>query len=432
MEKSKNQVNFEEEYSQKPIPQSMRKHWFYAASVYIGMCAVLACSMAGGGLIYGLTLSQAILAMFLGLVTLLVFFYIPLGKIGAEQGLNTYMIGECAFGKRGSDIATSFIVTVIPCIAWYGIEVSIATQAMAAVIPMSKIVFNIVTLIFGIVFAFPAMYGIISMAWLNWISLPIMIYIIIFGVGKAIMGTGISGLWAYNPQQNMGLMWGINMQIGMIAVGCSFVADYTRWIKNKWSDMTYSGIVGLFPATSVLTIAGMIMALSATKLGVKEPWNIVEVMMKLGMPAMALVFVFLLQWTTCITSAYSSGLALNKVFGGSRFYLTLFSALVGTAFAISGIVSHFLGFVSILASWVTPVAGVIITEYFFVSRKSFIQKEGIYWPGLISVLIGGFVSWKVKFFIPAINGLVIGGLLYYIYHRALGLCVSTEYMVKAE
>ncbi|HHW03967.1 MAG TPA: hypothetical protein GXX35_14360 [Thermoanaerobacterales bacterium] len=167
MEKSKNQVNFEEEYSQKPIPQSMRKHWFYAASVYIGMCAVLACSMAGGGLIYGLTLSQAIVAMFLGLVALLVLFYIPLGKIGAEQGLNTYLIGECAFGKRGSDIATSFIVTVIPCIAWYGIEVSIATQAMAAVIPMSKTVFNIVTLIFGIVFAIPAMYGIISMAWLN-------------------------------------------------------------------------------------------------------------------------------------------------------------------------------------------------------------------------------------------------------------------------
>ncbi|WP_422448255.1 purine-cytosine permease family protein [Thermoanaerobacterium sp. DL9XJH110] len=426
MEKTNIQVNFEEEYSQKPIPQSMRKHWFYAASVYIGMCAVLAGSMAGGGLIYGLALWQAITAMFLGLVALLVLFYIPLGKIGAEQGLNTYLIGECAFGKRGSDIATSFIVTVIPCVAWYGIEVSIATQAMAAVIPMSKTVFNIVTLIFGVVFAIPAMYGIISMAWLNWVSLPIMIYIIIFGVGKAIMGTGIGSLWAYNPQQNMGLMWGINMQIGMIAVGCSFVADYTRWIKNKWSDMTYSGIVGLFPATSVLTIAGMIMALSATKLGVKEPWNIVEVMIKLGMPAMALVFVFLLQWTTCITSAYSSGLALKKVFGGSRFYLTLISALVGTAFAISGIVSYFLNFVSILASWVTPVAGVIITEYFFVSRKRFIQKEGIYWPGLISVLIGGLISWKIKFFIPAVNGMIIGGLIYYVYHKALGLCVAPE------
>lgn len=426
MEKQKSQVNIEEEYTQKPIPESIRKHWFYAGSVYIGMCAVLACSMAGGGLIYGLNLSQAIWAMLLGLLALLLFFYIPLGKIGAEQGLNTYLIGECAFGKRGSDIATSFIVTAIPSIAWYGIEVEIATQALAAVIPMSKAAFNILTVIFGIVFAIPAMYGILSMAWLNWISLPIMIYIIVFGVGKAILQTGISGLFAYSPAQNMGLFWGINMQIGMIAVGCSFVADYTRWIKNRWGDVAYSGIIGLFPATTILTTAGMIMALSATSLGVKEPWNIVEVMIKLGMPAMALVLVFLLQWTTCITAAYSSGLALNKVFGKSRFFLTLISAILGTVFAVSGIVSYFLNFVSILASWVAPISSVIITEYFFVSKRNFVRKEGIYWPGIISALIGGLIAWKSKFFVPALNGMIVSGIIYYGYHRILGLTAAKE------
>jgi cytosine permease len=419
---NKRQTSIEEEYSQKMIPSSQRKHWFYAASVYLGMCAVLACSMAGGGLISGLNLSQAIVSMIIGLIVLLVLFYIPLGKIGAEQGLNTYLVGECAFGKRGTDIATSFIVTAIPSIAWYGIEVEIATQALAAVFPMSRTTLAIATIAFGIIFALPAMYGILSMAWLNWVSLPVMAYIIIFGVGKALTEIGAGGLWAYAPQQNMGVMWGINMQIGMVAVGCSFVADYTRWIKNSWNQVSYSGIVGLFPASLVLTIAGMIMAISSTTLGVKEPWNIVEVMMKLGMPALALILVFLLQWTTCITAAYSSGLALNKVFGGSRFSLTLVAAILGTLLAITGIVSKFLGFIGILASWVTPIAGVIIAEYFFVSKGSFRPKEGIYWPGLIIALLGGFISWRFTFFVPAINGMIFSGLVYYIYHRALGLC----------
>lgn len=143
-DKKKNQVSFEEEYSQKTIPSELRRHWFYAASVYLGMCAVLACSMAGGGLIYGLKFSEAVAAMFGGLIALLILFYIPLGKIGTEQGLYTYYIGECAFGKYGSNIATSFIVTAIPCIAWYGIEVEIATQALAAIIPMSKTLYNII------------------------------------------------------------------------------------------------------------------------------------------------------------------------------------------------------------------------------------------------------------------------------------------------
>lgn len=423
---NKKQTFIEEEYSQKMIPASERKHWFYAGSVYLGMCAVLACSMAGGGLISGLTLKQSVVSMVLGLIALLLLFYIPLGKIGAEQGLNTYLVGECAFGKRGTDIATSFIVTAIPSIAWYGIQVEIATQALAAVFPMEKMAQSIVTVVFGIIFALPAMYGILSMAWLNWVSLPVMAYIIIFGVGKALAAIGVGGLWTYAPQQNMGIMWGVNMQIGMVAVGCSFVADYTRWIKNSWKDISYSGIVGLFPASLVLTIAGMVMAISSTTLGVTEPWNIVEVMMKLGMPALALILVFLLQWTTCITAAYSSGLALNKVFGGSRLILTLVSAIFGTLLAITGIVGKFLGFVGILASWVTPIAGVIIAEYFFVSKRNFHPKDGIYWPGLIIALLGGFVSWRLTFFVPAINGMIFSGLLYYAYHKALGLCYNSQ------
>jgi cytosine permease len=423
----KRQQNVEDEYSQKSIPASGRKHWFYAGSVYMGMCAVIACSMAGGGLISGLTLSQAIISMLLGLIALLVLLYIPLGKIGAEQGLNTYLIGECAFGKRGSDIATALIVTAIPSIAWYGIQTEIATQALAAVVPMTPTTQAIATIIFGIIFALPAMFGILSMAWLNWVSIPVMAFIIIFGVGRALTEIGASGFAAYVPPENLGVTWGVNMQIGMIVVGCSFVADYTRWIRNSWKDVSSSGIVGLFPASLLLTIAGMLMAISSTTLGnVQEPWNIVEVMIKLGMPAFALILIFLLQWTTCITAAYSTGLALNKVLGWSRFYLTLISAILGIFLAITGIVSKFLGFVSILASWVTPVAGVLIVEYFFVSKGHFRPKEGIYWPGLIIALVSGFISWRFTFFIPAINGMVISGLVYYLYHRALGLCYDQQ------
>jgi cytosine permease len=426
MDNNKTQIAYEEEYSKKMIPLTMRKHWFYAASVYFGMCAVMAASMGGGGLISGLTLSQSIIAMVLGIISLLVLFYVPLGKIGADEGINTYLIGECAFGKIGSNIATALVITALPSIVWYGIEVEIATQAIAAVIPMSKTVFILVNLIVGIIFALPAMYGILSMAWLNWVSIPVMLFITIYGVGKAIFMTGMSGIFSYAPQHNMGIMWGINLQIGMFAVGCSFIADYTRWIKNSWQDIISSGIVGLFPATIILTTAGMIMAISATNLGVSEPWNIVEVMIKIGMPAMALVLVFLLQWTTCITAAYSSGLALHKMFGGNRFYLTLFSALVGIILAISGIVSHFIQFISLLGSWVGPAASVIVTEYYFVSRKNFNKKEGIYWPGIISALIGGLISLKVKFFVPSITGMITSGLIYYIYHKAFAQKIQPE------
>ncbi len=425
-ENKRSQRSYEEEYSQKAIPESMKKHWMYPASVFLGMCAVLISSMAGGGLISGLTFVQAILAMVLGLVVLLVAFYIPLGKIGASEGVNTYVLGECAFGKMGSNIATSLLVTILPAAAWYGVGVSVATQALASVIPMSKAAFNIVTIILGILFATPAAFGILSMAWLNWLSLPVMAFVIVFGVGKALSITGMPGILAYTPEQNLGLLWGMNLQIGMITIGCCSVADYTRWIKDENGNVTKSGVVGLFPATMLLAIAGMMMALTSTQAGVTETWNIVQVMMSIGMPSLALILVFLLQWTTSITSSYSSGLALQKIFGGSRFVLTYVFAGLGTVFALSNIISKFMDFVTLLASWVPPIAGVMIAEYYFVSEKNFNSKEKIYWPGLISAAIGGFISWKFTFFIPAVNGLIIGGLVYYLYHKITGKCKSKE------
>jgi len=426
MSKENITVALEEKFAEAPIPQELRRHWKYPASIYMGMTAVIAACMAGGGLIYGLSFTQAVWAMILGLACLTFLFYTPLGKIGADQGLNTYLIGEAAFGSKGSNLATAFIITAIPCIAWYGIQVSIAAQAIAEAFGLGVTGTNVFMVIFGIIFAIPAMYGILGMAWLNYISIPLMLFIVIFGASKAIGVVGTEGVWAYQPEQNMGLMWGINMQIGMIAVGASFVADYTRWIKSKWSDITVSGIIGLFPFTILLTVSGMIMALSSTSLGVENPWNIAEVMAALGMPTFALILIFLLQWTTCITATYSSGLALKKVFGWSRFWWTLIAAILGIVLALSGIVNHFLGFVNILASWVTPAAGVLISEYFFVAKGRLNRKEGIYWPGIVSWLLGGLIAWKLKFFIPALNGLISSAVIYYVYHKLSVSSINEE------
>lgn len=415
MDKSKlSHLQIEEEFKIEPIPENERQHWLGTASIYMGMTAVIACAMGGGALISGLSFGKAILAMVLGLIALYVLIYIPIGKAGAEHGLNTYQLGEMAFGTIGSKLSTAFIVTIIPCVGWYGIETAIATQAITETFSLGLAVSNILTVIFGLIFALPAMFGIQSMVWLNYISIPVMFFIVIYGVIKAIVLLGgIDSILAYTPATAMTLGQGVNLQIGMLAVGAAFVADYSRWMKGRWSDMAFSGAVGLFPWALILTISGMIMAVSSTSLGVPDPWNIVSVMVKLGMPSIALVLIFLLQWTTAITAAYSSGLALSNVFPGSKFWWTLTAAVVGILLAISGIVNYFMPFVITLASWVAPVPAVMATEYYFVSRRRFLRKPGVYWPGIVAWFIGGLVSYGfTTFFVPAINGMILAAVLY--------------------
>lgn len=97
------------------------------------MVASLSAFAAGGSLVTSLTLTQSIIATLLTTLILIFVFYVPIGLIGAREGLNTYLIGESAFGSIGSNIATAFIITIIPCVGWYGVQVSIAADALTEV-----------------------------------------------------------------------------------------------------------------------------------------------------------------------------------------------------------------------------------------------------------------------------------------------------------
>lgn len=411
-------VNEEEgKYAQTPIPENKRKHWFTVAAIYFGMTAALSSFASGGALISGLSLAQSIFAIVAAVFLLVFVFYVPMGYIGAREGLNTYVIGESAFGVKGSNIATAFIITIIPCVGWYGVQVAIASEALNEVLGGNEALLPWIMIALGIIFCIPAMYGVISMAWLDYLAIPAIIIITIYGFNKAISITGLEGLWSFEPATQQSIVWGINLIVGSMVVGVSFVSDYTRWTKNKLSHVSLSGVVGIFPPMLILTVIAAMMGISASSLGdIDEPWNIAAVMKQLGLPLISLALVIIMQWSTNITSSYSAGLALTKVFGWSRFWWTLVAGILGTLLSLFGIMQYFIEFLGILAAFVSPAAGVIISEYFLVSKGTFNKKQGIYWPGILAWLIGGFSALFIPFFIPAINGVVIGALVYYVYH----------------
>ncbi|WP_340084322.1 cytosine permease [Siminovitchia sp. FSL H7-0308] len=412
-----NVIKSEEYYSTNPIPYKDRKSWLGVAAIFFGMTAAISSFATGGGLIVNLTLTQALLSLGIATAILLCLFYIPMGVIGAKEGLNTYMVGEAAFGKKGTNIATGMVIGALPAFGWYGVQVSIAAEALNQAFGGHTNLVPLFMIIIGLLFVVPALFGITSIAWLDYVSIPAILGITILGVIKVFNTSDLSHVLSYQPATTESLFWGINIVIGSMVAGASFAPDYTRWTHPKVSSVSLSGIVGIVAPLIILTLIGAMMALTATTLGVDEPWNISQVLSVLGLPAIALIFVILLQWTTNIVAAYSAGLALTKAFGWSRFWWTLIVAIVGTALSIFGIVKFFLLFLGLLAVFVSPVAGVLISEYFFVSKGQFNRKEGFYWPGIITWLIGGFVAYLIPYFIPAVNGFIISFVLYTVYHK---------------
>src|SRR5699024_7339134 len=119
---------------------------------------------------------------------------------------------------------------IIPCVGWYGVQVSIAADALSLGLGLSDEVWApIFMILLGVIFALPAMYGITSMAWLDYLSIPIILFITGFGVVKALGISGLEGIFSYQPEEAYTVVWGANLIIGSMVVGASFISDYTRW-----------------------------------------------------------------------------------------------------------------------------------------------------------------------------------------------------------
>src|SRR5699024_2505524 len=217
-----------------------------------------------------------------------------------------------------------------------------------------------------------------------------------FGFFKALSIGSVDGLLSYVPSDPQNIFWSINLSIGGMIIGLTFLPDYTRWMKSDKKQTLLAGFVGLSPELVLVSI-GLVMALTATTLGVDQPWNVALVLGALGLPAIAMFLVIILQWTTNITAAYSTGLALQKAFGGSRFWLTFLSGLIGTLLSIFGIIDHFIEFLNLLAILVSPIAGVIISDYFFTKKRN-LEVTNFHWSGVVSVIIGGVFAFLFPYF----------------------------------
>ncbi len=147
-------------------------------------------------------------------------------------------------------------------------------------------------------------------------------------------------------------------------------------------------------------------------------WDITEVLENLGFNWVAFLILLLAAWSTNVSNAYSGGLALNTVFPTmKRETLTIIAGLIGTAIAASGIIFKFQEFLGLLSMTISGIAGVMWVDYYILNKKSLKFKEGTNVVAILSWIVAFVVSFltdRYGIFIPPINAIIVGGLLYYL------------------
>ncbi|MFV0288788.1 MAG: cytosine permease [Mycoplasmatales bacterium] len=358
------------------VPQNERQSWIAVMFVWIGSMICLSSLLTGATIISGTNFIIAIIAACLGYGIILIITILQ-GIESTDLGKPTVVVSEMTYGKRGSRYIFSLIIG-IALIGWFRIQTEIAGDTLNILL---NDLFNInanvqiCSLIVGLLMLLTAIYGFKIMEYLNYVSVPLMIIVLCIAFFNAIMQNDISLLFSYEPEQHMSILQGLGIVVGSFIVGAVIAGDYTRFNKSR-KDTMKSAFLGIVPAGILLIIMGAVLTIFSGE------DDLTLVLVKyVNSSLLVYIMLLLATWTTNVTNAYSAGLAIInglQIKDKYRPHATSISGIIGTLLAIFGILDNLEIFLTILTALVTPIAGIMIADYWIKYKgntQKFINKK---------------------------------------------------------
>ena len=292
-----------EELILNPIPKDERTGWKAPLFNILGCNVAISELMVGGALIAGLSLRDLIGVSIAGNLLLVLILCLQ-GYMGCREGMNTYVLAQGAFGKKGGQMIIALILG-ITSFGWFGIQAGVAGLSLQKIFPSLNL--TLVVVVLGILMMLFAAMGFNTMALFNYIAVPPLILLMIWGVSQIVAGGNWEALWTYTPSNPISITDGINSVVGLIIVGAVISPDYLRYTRGI-KDIFYIGLIGFALISIFQQVAAGMIAMNAPS------WDITEVLAKQGFSSIAFLILLLAAWSTNLSNAYSGGLALKTLF----------------------------------------------------------------------------------------------------------------------
>lgn len=401
-----------EKKAMAPIGQDERQSWASIAFIWIGIIICVPMLMVGSLMASGLSLWEVIAVILIGFGITGGIMCLT-GIIGSDLGLPSAMVSTKGFGNTGSRVIVS-LISAVSAIGWFGIQTAFCGSAFSQLMLSS---FNVdfplwlSNIIWGAVMVWTAIYGFKFLKVLNYIAVPALLVLCVYGIVATLQGNGAQILASYHPSSPMPFVSAISTMVGLLATGMVISSDYSRYAKNR-SATVKATLIGVVPAALIVGITGAITSIVTGKS------DITAVFAGLGMPVISMVVLILATWTTNTGNAYVSGLAIVKVFNikdSKRPLTTLILGIIGTALALLGVANLLTDFLNFLSAAVPPVAGVMIADYWILGRgkkQHWHVVKGFNWIGVISWAAGFMIGFFVHVFNAAVDSVVVALVLY--------------------
>ena len=384
--------------------------WFSLAGIWFGGIVSVPALLVGSTLIASLSFNYSIWAGLIGFSFVLLFMSL-LSIAAVEKRKATVSLAASSFGVKGAKLIVGLVIG-LSTLGWFGIQSNIAGASFSKIlVEMNgpEIPVWISSVFWGIIMVLTAVFGFKYLKWLNYVAVPAIVLLLTYGLFIVFQEHSFQEILNFKPSEPMPLLQAIGFTIGFISVGGVISPDYNRFAATK-KDAILGSIFGIIPSALCLLAIGAILAIT------QGTYDIVEIFSSLGFPFFAMSILILATWTSNVMNVYSSGLAFNDLFNlstAARSKTTLFVGLVGILLAAIGILSHFMSFISLLTITITPIAGVMISDY-FISKTYQETPENINWKGVFSWISGVVVMLVMTSQIKNILGIIVAAFVYFI------------------
>ncbi|WP_152642939.1 purine-cytosine permease family protein [Bacillus alveayuensis] len=400
------------------VPLNERQHWLTPAIIFGGLEFTIPVLMVGASLAGGFSLTEILWIIIIAMVL----FQWPgnfiQGYIGAKTGRSSSVIAKSSFGVIQARFIVGLTIFIVS-MGWWALQTAVAGNAISAMFGIDYksewFAWALITIIAGLLFALPAIIGYSSMKWTDYIAVPAGLLLIAGGIYLSLKNIGWETISTWDPEPNMTFLAAVSLVIGVNVSQWVIASDYTRYAKPKVKDNLLIPL-GIIAVGIPLFYVGSIMSV-----GVGEA-DIVTVMLNMGFPVWGFLILWFATWTSQLINNYSMGLALANMLnvnsGNGRALLTLGGTIIAIIIALAGILDYFTDFLYMTALVYPAIAGVMMSDFFLVRKQQWVENKGWNWMATIALVVGTFIGYLTQyvypFGLPAIQSLIISGIVYFI------------------
>jgi cytosine permease len=424
-----------DDYALERVPAQARYPWWTVAVQRFGQLSDLTVFLLGATLGAGMSFWGAFWSLTLGSV-ILELVAIFAGIAGVREGLSTSVLARwTGFGRSGSALIGLVVATSL--IGWFGIQNAIFAEGLHALVDGVPVwLWSIVT---GLVVTALVVFGFRWMAWIAYVTVPAFLLLagwsIVGELSEHSLGDLLGTAGFGEP---MSIATGATIVAGSYIAGAVLTPDMTRFNRTS-GDVVKQTVVSITLGQYVLGLVGVVLAYAIRSADVVTIFAATSG--TVGIIILVSATVKINDW-----NLYSSSLGfvntLSAVFGlrVNRVVATIAIGVLGTVLSALGILDRFADFLTVLGVALPPIAGIMVAEYFLVRRwrpaldasreqGRLPDAEPGWVPATLVIWVGaavlGYWTEQVQFGIPALNSLVVAGLLYLVAGKA-GLVRGTR------